>query len=123
MTHPNANTYIRECKVTVSTCGHEDLKFDVQVEEITDYEGGPTTEWRADLTITCTDCGERFQWVGVPGGYMPDQPTVSMDACVLRAPIRPVSHARPVDEDGRDCDHGANVANVTILFNQRPGEC
>lgn len=42
-----------------------------------------------EITVGCTQCGQAFEFIGVPGGYSPLQPMVNFDGTTLRAPIRP----------------------------------
>lgn len=57
-----------------------------------------TTEFRLDLIVSCRDCGLPFEFVGLPGGYHINAPTVNFDATELRCPIvpssDPVEHAK-----------------------------
>lgn len=76
-------------------CPHPDMLVAANVYRLTD--DGPTDPaaqplaYHVDVTVTCTSCGERFVFDGVPVGVSPDHPTCSLDRTELRAPIRPAS--------------------------------
>jgi hypothetical protein len=72
-------------------CPHFNFNAVTAVNRITRCEGGPVEGYYADITIVCADCGEAFQWIGLPAGLRPDQPCVSVDGLELRAPLRPAS--------------------------------
>jgi hypothetical protein len=57
------------------------LKESDESEEITGYS--------ADIKIHCTECGQAFEFIGVPMGHSPIQPMVNADCTELRIPIRP----------------------------------
>lgn len=72
-------------------CPHEDFDALVEVNRITDSDGGPVTAYSAGITVSCRGGGEKFRWVGVPAGLRPDRPMVSVDETELPAPLRPAS--------------------------------
>lgn len=45
--------------------------------------------YRADIKVHCGECGQPFEWIGLPGGFNPAFPTVSLDGFEMWAPIRP----------------------------------
>ena len=49
------------------------------------------TGYRLDLIVRCSECGLPFEFVGLPGGYHINSPTVNIDATELRCPIKPSS--------------------------------
>lgn len=67
-------------------CEHRNLSASVDVNRIEDIGA-----FHADIRIACADCGEPFQFVGVPIGLSYDRPTVEFGGRELRAPIRPAS--------------------------------
>lgn len=72
-------------------CVHPDFAAEVDVNRLTDTDGGPVVAFTADVRVSCAACGERFRWVGVPAGASGSRPTCSVDEFELRAPIRPAS--------------------------------
>jgi len=74
-------------------CQHEHFAAHVEVNRLTDAEGGPVTGYAADITVRCAACGQPFEWIGVPGGLSPGQPMCSVDRTELRAPIHPAAPA------------------------------
>ncbi len=72
-------------------CDHKNFKAQVDVTRLTDIDDPEKiTGYTTDITVMCADCFKPFRWVGVPGGYSPNQPMVSADGLELRAPIKPV---------------------------------
>jgi hypothetical protein len=71
-------------------CAHEGFKAQCNVTRLTEVEGGPVTGYRADLEISCDNCGKPFIFPGIPGGYTPSYPTVNVDQTELRIPIKPI---------------------------------
>lgn len=51
----------------------------------------PATGFQLDVRVWCTDCGERFVFVGdqLPVGLSPAHPTVDVEGTTLCAPLRP----------------------------------
>jgi hypothetical protein len=72
-------------------CRHVDFAAEVDVNRLTDTDGGPVVAYAADIRVQCAACGERFRWVGVPAGASPRRPMCSVDEFELRAPLRPAS--------------------------------
>lgn len=70
-------------------CPHMNFKTMARVGRLTDGDDGEVVAYAVDLKVWCVDCGEQFEWMGLPGGVSPDHPTVSFDRLELRAPIRP----------------------------------
>ena len=60
-------------------CEHINFTADVRVGRITDGDGGEVTHFTADVSLKCADCGESFGFRGLPYGYTPGHPTVSID--------------------------------------------
>mgnify|MGYP001613731486 CR=1 FL=1 len=72
-------------------CDHLKFEATVRVGRLTDSDDQTKiTGYMTDITVHCADCFKPFQWVGVPGGYSPNQPMVSADGTELRAPIKPI---------------------------------
>lgn len=77
-------------------CKHTSYFAKVHVATLTnkgDMEG--VVGYIADFSINCSECGQAFEFVGVPVGFSPFEPMTSIDFTQLRIPIRP-SLAPPV---------------------------
>lgn len=72
-------------------CPHLNFAAQVNVGRLQDGDGGPVTGYVADVHITCAECREQFVFIGLPGGYSPTEPMVSVDMTEARMPIRPAS--------------------------------
>lgn len=71
-------------------CSHEQFEADVRVGRLTkDDDESVITGYAADIRIKCSQCGQQFAFVGVPAGYSPFEPKVSVDSTELRIPITP----------------------------------
>lgn len=55
-------------KTDTKTCQHEDFESSFKVTRLTDYEGGPATQYQADVRIRCAVCGLPFRFLGLPAG-------------------------------------------------------
>ncbi len=73
-------------------CEHYNFYSQCRVGRLTDGEDGPVTGYHADIKIKCMDCGQSFEFVGLPGGFNFQKPTVSFDATEARLPIKPSVH-------------------------------
>jgi hypothetical protein len=72
-------------------CPHEDFQALVEVGRETRTEGGPVVGFSASVRVWCLACDEKFRWIGVEAGLMPDRPMCSIDETELRAPLRPAT--------------------------------
>lgn len=70
-------------------CPHANFSSMSRVGRLSETEGGPITAYTVDVTITCSDCGLPFRFLGLPAGYHYAEPRVSADGTKLRAPIEP----------------------------------
>lgn len=81
------------------TCEHLNFAAHVAVNRVTDDAGVAVLHFMADVRIACADCGQQFRFVGLPGGYSADAPTVSIDAETAQLPIGPAeSTMSPLDK-------------------------
>jgi hypothetical protein len=93
-------------------CPHLHFNADVAVNRVgvEDTDDGMPDGYMADIRVWCTDCGERFRWMGLPAGVSFRHPMVSVDEAELHAPLRPASS---------DPDFGLGIPGFAI--NYRPG--
>ena len=82
-------------------CSHEQFASTCNVFIHTESKtSDKIVRYSADLKIHCTQCGQPMEFIGVPGGYSPMQPMVSIDFTELRIPIRPsVTASLPPEQD------------------------
>lgn len=78
---------------TVHNCDHEQFTVEAGIERLTD--DGKLVEYRADIRLTCSTCGEPFVFKA-PVGRLANAPTVSLDGLTLRAPIQPRTWGEPL---------------------------
>jgi hypothetical protein len=88
-------------------CPHEDFRADVEVNRLTDVDGGPVTGYSADVRIRCAQCDEPFRWIGVQAGLNSGRPMVSVDETELHAPVRPASS---------DPDFGLGIPGFAVTW-------
>lgn len=74
-------------------CQHEDFSVRVNVGRLSAVEGGPISNYTADVQIQCAQCGEAFCFIGMEHGSDPAKPMCSFLADEARLPIRPSSEA------------------------------
>ena len=72
----------------MSACTHEEFNAEVEVNRLEDIGA-----FAADVRIRCRQCQRPFQFLGLPGGLAPDQPTVSVDGTEARLPIAPLTES------------------------------
>jgi len=73
----------------VQQCAHIDFHANVAVGRLSREENGPITHYRAEVTVRCADCGQQFEFLGLPVGMSAYRPTISLDGLELRVPITP----------------------------------
>lgn len=71
------------------TCEHKSFHAKVNVGRLSEKEGGPITQYTAEVEIKCNECGLPFEFIGVANGFSPDRPMASADFKTLNVPIRP----------------------------------
>ncbi len=72
-------------------CEHRSFITDAKIARLIDSEHiDKVTGYRCDLTIHCSECMMPFLFIGLPYGYKPDYPTVSIERDEIRIPIEPV---------------------------------
>lgn len=72
----------------LSKCEHMNFKVRAAVNRLTD-ENGVVNNYAADISISCSDCNEPFQFICPDRGMLWDRPTASLEGFELRAPILP----------------------------------
>lgn len=76
------------------TCKHENFRVGTNVHRLLKNEDDThASAFLAEIKILCVDCGEPFEFIGVPMGYSPGQTCVSVDCLELRAAIKPKGEA------------------------------
>ena len=76
---------------TKPPCEHMRFLSKAKVIRLTD-NSGVVTGYTVDIRIKCDDCGLPFRFLGLAAGIhdaVYDEPRVSVDALVLRAPLEP----------------------------------
>lgn len=69
-------------------CEHKNFVANVNVHRLVSENKTTVVGINADITIKCSDCGQPFEFIGVPAGLSPFHPMVSADSTELRAPIK-----------------------------------
>lgn len=86
-------------------CLHNQFRVDAAVGRIMSTQGDekkeadaltPADYYHVDLKLCCLECGQEFQWQGLPHGYSPYQPTVSIDGKTMMVPAMPVGKSVPL---------------------------
>lgn len=93
------------------SCQHENFNAVVDVNRIVPYEDGDVIVYHADIKISCRDCGQALEFVGLPNGISFYRPTVSLDGQELRAPMVIPGAEVPPGMAGfsvSQCDAGGN---------------
>jgi hypothetical protein len=71
----------------VAACEHEQFEAHVDVDRLSQHEGGEVSSYLATVTIRCVGCGEPFGFRGPPTGLSWAEPRCSPDARELRLPL------------------------------------
>lgn len=79
------------------SCEHRNFCCHAAISRISQKEGGQITHYGAEISIKCTDCGEPFQFIGLPMGHSPYTSMTSFDQLELRAAIKPQNGPFPPD--------------------------
>lgn len=79
----------------MSDCPHMNFKVVAQCGRILHEEKEPPAYYHVDIRLNCAECGAAFEWQGLPNGFSPYQPTVSIDSQELRVPAMPPGQAVP----------------------------
>jgi hypothetical protein len=79
-------------------CLHTNFETYAKITRLTDQDDTTiVTGYRGDFTVVCLDCGQPFEFIGVPGGYNPCYPTANVGNTELRCPLRPSTIEPPDD--------------------------
>lgn len=76
-------------------CEHLSFHSQTAVGRISAIDGGPVVYFCAEIEIHCTDCGEKFDFIGLPMGLSAYRPTVNLEGNTLCAPIMPTGKVPP----------------------------
>ncbi len=70
-------------------CPHLNFNVHAEVNRIqkSDEEPDVIVAYTMDLRVLCRDCGQPFEFFGLPLGFSYYQPTVAIDGQVARLPI------------------------------------
>jgi len=68
-----------------NACEHRNFNALVAVSRFEDLSG----IYMADVQVSCADCGQAMQFVGLPLGLLWDRPAGSVDGCEAHLPLRP----------------------------------
>ena len=68
-------------------CTHEDFNAHVEVNRITQVEGGPPVVYTAEIKVECRKCGQEMEFVGLPHGMSFYRPTMSMNCDKVCLPM------------------------------------
>lgn len=91
----------------MNACAHEEFQAEVCVNRGTKSDDDPTViSFSADIHVWCAECEEPFIFLGPPVGLLPNEPTISVDARELRAPLAPSS----------DPTFGGGLAGFKVQF-------
>lgn len=79
-------------------CKHMNFRVDVAVGRLTESETSDVVvSFSADVHIKCADCGQPFEFIGLPMGMAHFEPRCSVDGLEARMPIKPQGVAMAMD--------------------------
>lgn len=78
-------------------CPHEEMAIRADINRINDVPGpaGKLIAFDLELAVDCVACMTPFEFLGLPMGMSPRQPTGTFDGLTMTAPVRP--HGSPPD--------------------------
>lgn len=62
---------------------------EVDVNRLTQFDGGPVTGYASVIRIRCAECGTRFQFLGLEPGYDSQGARVSIDGLEANIGLTP----------------------------------
>lgn len=75
-------------------CEHLDFRVEADVGRLTRSETDETVVgYTMDVRVKCNECFEPFEFIGLPMGVLPSEPTCNLDGTEARMPIRPQNAA------------------------------
>lgn len=77
-------------------CDHPSFRVKVDVNRITQTEGGKPAQYEADISVQCDVCEMPFRFLCPQVGLAHDRPMRSVDGLELRAPIYPNDGSEPL---------------------------
>lgn len=81
----------------MSGCAHFNFAAQVNVGRLTNRDG-EVTQFVADVTIHCADCGRKMQFLGLPAGMDTQGATMSVDGLEAHLALCPQgSELSPLD--------------------------
>lgn len=82
-------------------CKHEQFRIGADIGSIL-KDGQDSTNpneepayYSASIKVSCSHCGDPFEFVGLPFGFSPYRPTVSIDSQTLSVSVMPVGKTIP----------------------------
>ena len=74
-------------------CEHMNFAVQAEVNRLTRGDDGPVTGYSATFRVECTECGRKFQFLGLPVGYDTQGAAVSVDALECHVGLMPQGEA------------------------------
>lgn len=71
----------------MSKCTHDQISTGVHFKRVLTDSNMELAYYAADIKIECVQCGQEFEFVGLPCGASPYRPTVSLDGLTMTAPL------------------------------------
>lgn len=68
-------------------CEHLNFHCQAEINRITHDDPNVVVAYTVDIRICCRDCGQQFEFIGLPNGMSFYQPTVSIAGDQARLPI------------------------------------
>jgi hypothetical protein len=83
-------------------CEHKNFAAKVAVARLTDNDGSKVVGFNAEVAISCAECGQPFQFMGLPAGYLACGASMSIDGLRAHLAICPQGEmAAPLDIIGQ----------------------
>lgn len=77
-------------------CKHDQFRISADITPVGESPDKPEVLYRsASIQVNCLHCGDPFEFVGLPFGFSPYRPTVSIDGQTLSVSVMPVGKKIP----------------------------
>lgn len=70
-------------------CDHPNFSAQVDVNRLSQKDGGPITSYVSEIRVECAECGQPFKFICPDVGMMTDRPCISPNGQELRVYVEP----------------------------------
>jgi hypothetical protein len=80
------------------SCEHMNFRADVKVGRLKESDTSDViVMFVAEVQVKCAECGQPFEFIGIPMGFAHFEPRCSIDGLTANMPIKPVGAVMAMD--------------------------